>query len=234
MELDDTFLIRGATPPAARAGVVRLAAVEPRSFVAGPGERAVVWVAGCRRRCPGCMKPDLFDFSAGRDATVAEVADAVLAAHANRPLDGLTLSGGEPFEQPVALAELAEAVRAAAGLNVLIYSGYRLDALRAEARFAPLLAAADVVIDGEYRQDRPGPMRWRGSDNQTVCGVSAVGDALAGVDAAPVREVQVSLTSGGLRLSGFPSRAVQRQLARSLAGRGLVLRRSADHVEGPR
>ncbi len=228
MDLDDTYLPRNATPPPPRpAGVIRLAAVEPRSFVAGPGERAVVWVAGCLRRCPGCMKPDLFDFDAGRDAAVAEVAELVLAGHARRPLHGLTLSGGEPFEQAAALAQLADHVRGAAGLNVLVYTGYRLAAVRAEARFAPLLAAADVVIDGEYRADRPGPLRWRGSDNQQVCGLTPAGAAAVdGPVPPPVREVQVSLTGHGLRLSGFPSRAVQRQLAQALASRGLTLRRS--------
>src|SRR4051794_8419972 len=93
--LDETFLPVDAIAPPSRPGTLRFAAFEPRSFVAGPGERSVVWVAGCLRRCPGCMKPDLFDFSAGHDMTVVDVASLIFEAHARRRLDGITFSGGE-------------------------------------------------------------------------------------------------------------------------------------------
>src|SRR5687768_3431912 len=108
MTLDHTFMPSNATAPLARADAVRVGAFEPRSVVAGPGERAVLWVAGCLRRCPGCMKPDLFDFAAGETVSI-EVIERWIE---NVPrLNGLTISGGEPFEQAQPLAELARRVR---------------------------------------------------------------------------------------------------------------------------
>lgn len=222
--MDETFLPAGARAPAAAPDAVRVGAFEPRSVVAGPGERAVIWVTGCLRRCPGCMKPEWFGFDTGVRTPIAELVERVLAVHAQRPLTGITFSGGEPFEQAAPLAKLAAELRRAAGLDVLTYSGYRMAALRAETRFAPLLAETDWLIDGEYRGDRPGPLAWRGSDNQTVYEKAADGEHRAAspqVDASPLREVQVSLTANRLRLSGFPDSTLQRKLQESLARRGI-------------
>src|SRR5439155_14436715 len=115
----------GATAPPPRADVIRVGAFEPRSLVAGPGERAVLWVAGCLRRCPSCMKPDLFAFDAGETMRVEAIAQMILRVP---KLDGVTFSGGEPFERAIPLAILAKTLKAH-GLSILVYSGYRLDAL---------------------------------------------------------------------------------------------------------
>jgi anaerobic ribonucleoside-triphosphate reductase activating protein len=143
-------------------------------------------------------------------------------------LAGVTFSGGEPFEQAIALSELAAMIRGK-GLNVLVYTGYRLDALRAGGeKFAPLLAEVDILIDGEYRADRPGPLIWRGSDNQNICPLTPEGEALIGSrnskHGSMKTEIQVSLTRDGVRLSGFPNAQVQEQLVDKLAERGILVR----------
>lgn len=218
MNLDDTFLMHGAVAPLCRPDTLRLAAFEPRSLVAGPGERAVVWVAGCLRRCPGCIKPEYFSFDAGHDIAVAELAERILRIDG---LDGVTYSGGEPFEQALPLAELSRQLKAK-DLSVAAYSGYRLEALKTDARFRVLMEQVDVLIDGEYRQELPGPFRWRGSANQRVYDFAGLDQAAAESEEI-VREIQVSLTDDGLRLTGFPNGDVQRQLAQRLRLRGIVL-----------
>ena len=220
---DDTFLPIGVAAPLPARDRVRLGAVEPRSVVAGPGERAVLWVTGCLRRCPACMKPEWFDFKSGDLVSVLDLIDRVLTIHAARPLAGITFSGGEPFEQAEPLATIARALRARAGLNVLTYSGYQLAALQSQPRFADLVKESDWIIDGEYRRERPGPLPWRGSDNQAVYEKNNTGQFQpSAVNAAPpVREVQVSLTASGLRMSGFPDTAMQRELCASLQRRGI-------------
>ena len=201
---------------------MRLGAFEPQSTVAGPGERVVVWVTGCLRRCPGCMKPEWFAFDTGDATGVDELLERVLAVHAAKPLAGVTFSGGEPFEQAEPLGALAGRLRRA-GLDVLVYSGYRLAALCENARFAPLLEQTDWLIDGEYDATRPGPVLWRGSDNQTVYHRGPAGFAPATLPTNPTREVQVSLTGDGLRLTGFPDARLQRQLQARLDARGIRL-----------
>src|SRR5688572_7949583 len=128
MKLDDTFHLVGASTPEQRLDVIRLGAFQPRSFVAGPGERAVVWVAGCNRRCPHCMKPELFSFDAGKLVGVEDLAARVLAVPG---LTGVSFSGGEPFEQSAALGNLSRRLKAQ-GLTILVYSGYRLEALQSD------------------------------------------------------------------------------------------------------
>jgi anaerobic ribonucleoside-triphosphate reductase activating protein len=220
MTLDETFLPIGASAPEAAADAVRVGAFEPRSVVAGPGQRAVLWVAGCLRRCPGCMKPDLFDFNAGRAVDVAEIEAWITAVP---DLDGVTFSGGEPFEQAAPLAKLARRIRGRR-MTVLVYSGYRLEALRAHPeRFGSLLDETDILIDGEYRRDLPGPFRWRGSSNQLVHLLREQADVTPPAE-RPVREMQVSMTAGGVRLSGFPSPAVETSLAERLRTRGVYLK----------
>lgn len=226
MQLDETFLPVGAMGPQAADDAVRVGAFEPRSLVAGPGERAVLWVTGCLRRCPACMKPEWFAFDTGLLNSISAIAERVLAIHAARPLQGITFSGGEPFEQATPLAALAAELRWATGLDVLAYSGYRLDALRSTPRFAPLLDQCDWIIDGEYRQDRSGPLRWRGSANQTLYhrGIDGTHVSVCPADEAPgVREVQVSLTAHGVRLSGFPNSKLHRGLQARLRQRGITM-----------
>ncbi len=139
----------------------------------GPGRRYAIWVQGCPMRCPGCCNPELLRFGGGTQTSVAELLGRTLAAHQRNPLAGLSLLGGEPFAQAVPLAVLAERVRAA-GLGVMVYSGFTLTELEAkiaagEPGVARLLAATDLLVDGRYERDKPdASRRWIGSSNQQL------------------------------------------------------------------
>ncbi len=121
------------------------------SAVNGPGRRAVVWVQGCQRECGGCFNPQSWDFVPNQIVAVESLAAAILANPRN---EGVTFSGGEPFWQAKALAELARLLKAK-GLNVMSFTGFTLAELRSPA--APphsqeLLAELDILIDGPYVQ----------------------------------------------------------------------------------
>src|SRR5690349_2700599 len=91
----------------------------------GPGPRVVLWVAGCPKRCAGCMSLEMLGPEAGERVPVAKLAQKILAIAA--PLDGITISGGEPFDQAASLAALVEMLRVQRPeWNVIIYSGYTL------------------------------------------------------------------------------------------------------------
>jgi anaerobic ribonucleoside-triphosphate reductase activating protein len=80
----------------------------PRSAVNGPGERAVVWLQGCDLRCRGCFNPASHPFRRDRDAPVEEISEWILACDA---IEGVTFSGGEPFQQAGDLRRLCEYIR---------------------------------------------------------------------------------------------------------------------------
>lgn len=224
MILDETFMPAGARPaPAADPDTLVVGAIEDRSHVAGPGVRSVVWVSGCHRRCPGCMKPDLFPFDAGRRMRVADVHRRLADLEG---VDGVTFSGGEPFEQPLALAALAARLRAI-GRDVAVYTGYRHEELvrGGDPGALRLLDEADILIDGEFRSDLPHPGGWRGSANQRLIPLSPRGRAL--VDAAttrpPLEEIQVSFDADRARVTGCPSGGFFDRWRAELERRGVVV-----------
>ena len=81
----------------------RIAGIADDSIVDGPGLRLTVFVQGCPHRCPGCHNPQSHDFSGGTPADTEEILARI---RDNFLLDGVTLSGGEPFAQAEACAEL--------------------------------------------------------------------------------------------------------------------------------
>ncbi|MFQ9178661.1 MAG: 4Fe-4S single cluster domain-containing protein [Eggerthella lenta] len=104
---------------------IRLYGTAPDSIVDGPGLRYAVFVQGCSHGCPGCHNPDSQPCAGG---TVRAIADVVAEIAANKLVQGVTISGGEPFEQAAACAALARQVREL-GLDVWTYSGYRYEQL---------------------------------------------------------------------------------------------------------
>ncbi|MBW4563553.1 MAG: radical SAM protein [Mojavia pulchra JT2-VF2] len=119
------------------------------SEVNGPGCRAVVWVQGCPRECPGCFNPESWSFEINQLISVDTLAENILKNPRNT---GVTFSGGEPFWQAPALASLARKLKAA-GLNVMSFTGFTLKQLQSES--APpgsqaLLEQLDILIDGPF------------------------------------------------------------------------------------
>ena len=134
----------------------------------GPGRRFALWVQGCTLHCPGCCNPEMLAHGRGGELVTPEA--IVERLRSATGLEGLTLLGGEPFEQAGALAIVAEQARGL-GLSVMVFSGYTLAELRArpEPEIARLLAATDLLVDGRYEKDRPDTRRrWVGSANQQL------------------------------------------------------------------
>jgi len=177
--------------------VLRVHAFERHSRANGPGVRAVVWVQGCTLGCPGCFNPDTHDAGGGGDIPVSELVDRVLAEAA--VVEGITVSGGEPFEQPAALAALLSGGRAA-GLSVLVFSGFTVEEIRARPGGDDLLALIDVLIDGRYLAGQRHGRGLRGSANQRI---HLLGERYtrAEVERTPEAEVRIG-ADGSVVISG--------------------------------
>ncbi|MGO4426368.1 4Fe-4S single cluster domain-containing protein, partial [Streptomyces sp. MCAF7] len=136
-----------------------------RCTVLGPGTRAVIWVQGCPLRCQGCVAAETLPFEGGTSRSVAELADWLCRLDG---IEGVTFSGGEPFSQAGALAELLDAVRERSpDFGAMAYSGFRHEALRrGDPDRLALLERLDLLVDGPYRARLHGSLRWRGSENQ--------------------------------------------------------------------
>lgn len=148
---------------------MRIAGIVNDSIVDGPGLRLAIFAQGCPHHCPGCHNPESHDFAGGSDMDTEKI---IARMDANPLLDGITLTGGEPFEQPEACRILADAAHAR-GLNVWAYSGYTFEQLCAAPEKRRLLEACDVLVDGPFLlEERSLDLRFRGSKNQRVLKVS--------------------------------------------------------------
>jgi anaerobic ribonucleoside-triphosphate reductase activating protein len=205
--------------------VVRVLRFLPATEAEGPGRRAALWVQGCSIRCPGCFNPHSWSVDGGEPVGWPELVGSLRAAAADHAIEGLTLLGGEPFDQAAPLASLAEAVRAD-GLSVMTFTGYVLEDLRAAGRedWDRLLAATDLLVDGPYLAQRPERSRpWVGSDNQRFWFLTDRYAHLADeLDAIPNRlEIRIS-RSGEVVVNGFATVATLENL---LTGEAVPLRR---------
>jgi len=170
----------------------------------GPFLRYALWLQGCSLRCPGCCNPEMLSPEGGAPLDVSELLAEIRAAPG---IEGVTLLGGEPFEQAGPLAELARGVRRA-GLGVMAFSGYTLHELRARRGCGPLLAEIDLLVDGPYQAARRSARRrFVGSDNQRVHFLTgryrALDDGDGGIGGGQ-GPVEVRVRGGRLFVSGAP------------------------------
>jgi anaerobic ribonucleoside-triphosphate reductase activating protein len=176
--------------------IVRLHAVEPRSRANGPGARFVVWLQGCTLGCPGCFNPGTHDVAGG---TEVELDTVISQLAATREIEGLSLSGGEPLQQPAAAAALLDAAHAL-GLSTLAFSGYTIEEIRMLDGGAEVLARLDVLIDGRYVAGERLATGLRGSANQRIQLLTSR-YTLADVEATPVAEIRIG-KAGEIVLTG--------------------------------
>ena len=149
---------------------IQIAGTVNDSIVDGPGLRYAVFVQGCSHHCPGCQNPETHDPQGGHEENTANL---IAKMKKNPLLSGITLSGGEPMEQPVPCLELAKAAHENR-LNVWCYTGYTWEELLEQNnpdRIA-LLKQVDVLVDGPFIMTQKSlELDYCGSKNQRLIDV---------------------------------------------------------------
>lgn len=147
---------------------IRIAGFEALSVVDGPGIRFVVFFQGCHHNCDGCHNPQALDPSAGEEYELDIVKAEIKSASG---ITGVTFSGGEPFLQTEALAELVQFTKEL-GLNIMLYTGYTYQELADKKDIEAIdkiLELADILVDGPFiKSERDISLAFRGSRNQRV------------------------------------------------------------------
>lgn len=145
------------------------------SVVDGPGRRTVVQTAGCSIQCVGCHVPQTHDESNGKLISISSIVDEIVANRDEQ--DGVTILGGEPFDQAASVAELVSRLKRYS-FHMTIYSGYTLEALidRKDSNIDYILTHTDLLIDGPFvRELCEGAGEYRGSRNQRIIGNATIG-----------------------------------------------------------
>lgn len=140
----------------------------------GDGIRTSIFVTGCTHGCYNCFNEEYQDFNAGKEWTEVET-ELVISYVTNSNCSGLTLLGGEPFQNVDGLLPVVEAVRRAVpNKNVWAYSGYRWEEIINDSTRRSLLEVVDILVDGRFVDALKDPsLRFRGSSNQRIIDVKA-------------------------------------------------------------
>jgi anaerobic ribonucleoside-triphosphate reductase activating protein len=177
---------------------IQLHAVIDRSRANGPGQRLAIWFQGCSLGCPGCFNPATHPVG-GETVDAADLIDRALAQ--GDAIEGVTISGGEPFEQPDGLLALAAGLRRRAPrLSILVFSGFTRQEIERRPPGPAILAAIDVLVDGRFVERRLLGRGLRGSDNQRIHLLTGR-YTLDQIEATPTGEVVID-PDGTARVTG--------------------------------
>lgn len=147
---------------------MRILKIVPGTSVDGPGLRSSVYFAGCSHHCPGCHNEQSWDFAGGEEITPEALLQALLENE-----EHVTLSGGDPLQQPDdELLRLLKGLKEH-GVNVWCFTGYTFEWLLNSPKKA-LLEYVDVLVDSPFiLAQRDTTLRFRGSSNQRILDMPA-------------------------------------------------------------
>lgn len=143
---------------------VRIAGIIPDSLTNGIGIRTVIFAQGCKHHCKECHNPHTWDFKDGYEMEIDELYEIV---RKNKLIKGVTLSGGDPFEQEDSFYVLCRRLKRL-GLDIWCYTGYTFEKIKD----SKLIGAIDVLVDGKFEKDNTlNAKRFTGSANQRIIDV---------------------------------------------------------------
>ncbi len=167
--------------------------------VLGPNKRVGVWFDGCSLGCAGCISVHTWQRKEKNKSSVAKIVEEVSQYDTQR----VTVSGGEPFEQPEALLALLQALRDKGFNDILVYSGYEFVYL--QEHFGEILKYIDALIDGRFEQNQESKEVYRGSANQTLYVLNeALQPLYEEFRVSTKRELQIVDTNQQLYVLGIP------------------------------
>ncbi len=137
--------------------------------VLGCGKRVGIWFCGCLHHCEGCSNPELWEIQPKYSVSLENVMELIDVIAKDNQIDGFTITGGDPFNQPKALNQLTKQLSDISD-DILIYTGYELSELNDmhSENVNDVLSRISVLIDGRYIKSLNNNCKLRGSENQTI------------------------------------------------------------------
>lgn len=141
---------------------MRIAGTLSCSLVNGYGIRYVIFCQGCAHHCVGCQNQETWDLKGGKEVSVEELVKDISK---HKHIDGITLSGGDPFFQQEECVSLLNLLPK--NLDVWIYTGFKYE----DIKDTQLAQMADYIVDGKFEQDKKVAGKMYGSSNQRIINV---------------------------------------------------------------
>lgn len=207
---------------------LRLSRVHFPVTTLGPGRRVGIWFQGCSIRCPGCISADTW--GPGRQRITLQQLLADMQPWLD-VADGITISGGEPFDQVEALLALLAELRNRSRADILVYSGYALEQLNTHLQQAEGLI--DALISDPYDERQSQTLALRGSDNQRLNIFTTLGQERLACFERELSAADKALdlmfdSDGSIWMAGIPKRNDLLHLRDLLQDQGHQLQISAD------
>jgi len=175
----------------------------------GIGERFVIWVQGCNQRCFNCIVPDSWDLNSGTKIKIDKLVKMVL----DSKVEGVTISGGEPFLQSENLTKFIKKLNKHKEINYIVYTGYKYENLQKNLKYREFLNSIDLLIDGEYIDELNEDTPFRGSSNQKIYILSQKGYKLAyDIANKTSREVEFIIKDNEIFMVGIPPKNLNERL----------------------
>lgn len=121
---------------------------------------------GCSIRCQGCVNPSLWTTQNGHDVDIEYLVSRI--SKINDQFDGITITGGEPFDQYESLIAFSAFIKKKTELNIYVFSGYSLEKLTDKFNDRLFMSTIDYLMDGRYIAGKHDNNNIRGSSNQNL------------------------------------------------------------------
>ncbi|MCL5035966.1 MAG: radical SAM protein [Chloroflexi bacterium] len=131
--------------------MIRIHSFIPDTRANGPGRRACIWFQGCTISCNECCNVHITNSEDGENVEIADIVNRILKIEG---IEGVSISGGEPFQQCDALFDLLKSIRQKSDLSVLVFTGYDLEEIIGEDSFSRILPMIDILVAGRYDKQK--------------------------------------------------------------------------------
>lgn len=169
------------------------------SRVNGPGKRFTLWTQGCSKGCVNCFNPETWNNKNNIVLSTSEIFEMIK----DFELEGVTITGGDPFEQEEELLELLILISSLSlSKGVIVFTGFTYDEIRENKIREKCCDYIDVLIDGRYEDNNRVTDCFKGSSNQNIIYFSS---KIKEEELIMDQEVEVSLGDGIISVTGFPS-----------------------------
>ena len=169
------------------------------SRVNGPGDRFTLWTQGCSKGCVNCFNPETWNNKNNIILSPLEIFEYIKELD----IDGVTITGGDPFEQEedlLLLLKLLDTLSLSKG--VIVFSGFTYDEIRENKIREECCDYIDVLIDGRYEEENRVTDSFKGSSNQNIIYFSS---KIKEEELIMDQEVEICLRDDIISVTGFPS-----------------------------
>ncbi|MFA5479440.1 MAG: 4Fe-4S single cluster domain-containing protein [Candidatus Muiribacteriota bacterium] len=135
--------------------------------VEGPGIRSCIWVQGCSKQCAGCFSPYTWKKNTAHNYDIDTLFNKITE---NQYIEGITISGGEPFEQAEPVSRIVKKAKAKK-LSVIILTGKTDEEIfNSENTFyKEIIDNVDVLKTGPFDAEKIDyTYHLKGSENQKL------------------------------------------------------------------